>query len=85
MWNDGHVVRLGHRRDPAGTDDVVGIKTHIHEMGNLLEFMAIGTAVSSAAPSLATFASTAWRLALAWTSEKARTMLVVAITALKPS
>ncbi len=28
-----------------GADDVVGIKTHIHEMGNLLEFMAIGTAV----------------------------------------
>lgn len=28
-----------------GADDVVGIKTHIHDMGNLLEFMAIGTAV----------------------------------------
>ena len=28
-----------------GADDVVGIKTHIHEMGGLLEFMAIGTAV----------------------------------------
>jgi len=28
-----------------GADDVVGIKTHIHEMGNLIEFMAIGTAV----------------------------------------
>jgi uncharacterized protein YbjQ (UPF0145 family) len=28
-----------------GADDVVGIKTHIHEMGSLLEFMAIGTAV----------------------------------------
>ena len=29
----------------CGADDVVGIKTHIHEHGNLLEFMAIGTAV----------------------------------------
>jgi uncharacterized protein YbjQ (UPF0145 family) len=28
-----------------GADDVVGIRTHIHEHGNLLEFMAIGTAV----------------------------------------
>ena len=26
-------------------DDVVGIRTHIHEMGSLIEFMAIGTAV----------------------------------------
>ncbi len=31
--------------DDIGADDVVGIKTHIHEMGNLIEFMAIGTAV----------------------------------------
>jgi uncharacterized protein YbjQ (UPF0145 family) len=28
-----------------GADEVVGIKTHIHELGNLIEFMAIGTAV----------------------------------------
>ena len=28
-----------------GADDVLGIKTHVHDMGNLLEFMAIGTAV----------------------------------------
>lgn len=28
-----------------GADDVVGIKIHVHEHGNLLEFMAIGTAV----------------------------------------
>lgn len=28
-----------------GADDVVGIKTHIHDHGNLIEFMAIGTAV----------------------------------------
>jgi uncharacterized protein YbjQ (UPF0145 family) len=28
-----------------GADDVVGIKTHVHEHGSLLEFMAIGTAV----------------------------------------
>jgi uncharacterized protein YbjQ (UPF0145 family) len=31
--------------DDIGADDVVGIKTHIHEMGSLIEFMAIGTAV----------------------------------------
>ena len=28
-----------------GADSVVGIKTHIHEMGSLIEFMAIGTAI----------------------------------------
>lgn len=28
-----------------GADDVVGVRTHIHEMGGLIEFMAIGTAV----------------------------------------
>ena len=28
-----------------GADDVVGIKTYIHEYGSLIEFMAIGTAV----------------------------------------
>ncbi|MDB5325549.1 MAG: heavy-metal-binding family protein [Phycisphaerales bacterium] len=28
-----------------GADDVVGLKTHVHEHGGLLEFMAIGTAV----------------------------------------
>ena len=31
--------------DEIGADDVKGIKTHIHEMGSLIEFMAIGTAV----------------------------------------
>lgn len=31
--------------EAIGADDVVGIKTHIHELGNLIEFMAIGTAV----------------------------------------
>jgi uncharacterized protein YbjQ (UPF0145 family) len=31
--------------DEIGADDVVGIKVHIHEMGKLIEFMAIGTAV----------------------------------------
>lgn len=31
--------------EAIGADDVVGIKAHIHEHGNLLEFMAIGTAV----------------------------------------
>jgi uncharacterized protein YbjQ (UPF0145 family) len=28
-----------------GADDVVGIETHIHELGSLIEFMAIGTAI----------------------------------------
>ena len=39
---------IGLIRDEAaaiGADDVIGIKTHVHEMGGLLEFMAIGTAV----------------------------------------
>ena len=31
--------------EAIGADDVVGIKTHVHEHGSLLEFMAIGTAV----------------------------------------
>ena len=31
--------------DAIGADDVVGVKTYIHEIGNLLEFMAIGTAI----------------------------------------
>ena len=40
-----------------GADDVVGIKTHIPEIGGLIEFMAIGTAVkrvAGAAPLAAT-------------------------------
>ena len=39
---------IGLIRDEAraiGADDVVGITTHIHELGGLIEFMAIGTAV----------------------------------------
>ena len=31
--------------EEIGAEDVVGIKTHIHELGNLIEFMAVGTAV----------------------------------------
>lgn len=31
--------------DAIGADEIVGIKTHIHELGSLIEFMAIGTAV----------------------------------------
>lgn len=31
--------------EQIGADDVVGVRTHIHDMGNLIEFMAIGTAV----------------------------------------
>ena len=37
--------------DAIGADDVVGIKTHIHEIGGLIEFMAIGTAVKRLAGS----------------------------------
>jgi uncharacterized protein YbjQ (UPF0145 family) len=41
-----HAIGLIRQEAAAiGADDVVGIKTHIHDMGNLLEFMAIGTAV----------------------------------------
>jgi uncharacterized protein YbjQ (UPF0145 family) len=41
-----HAIGLIRQEAAAiGADDVVGIKTHIHEMGNLLEFMAVGTAV----------------------------------------
>jgi uncharacterized protein YbjQ (UPF0145 family) len=39
---------IGLIRDEAtaiNADDVVGIQTHIHEMGGLLEFLAVGTAV----------------------------------------
>jgi hypothetical protein len=36
-----------------GADDVVGIRTHIHDLGSLIEFMAIGTAVKRV-PGLAT-------------------------------
>jgi uncharacterized protein YbjQ (UPF0145 family) len=52
---------IGLIRDEAksiGADDVVGIRTHIHDIGSLLEFMAIGTAVkrmpglSTASPTL---------------------------------
>ena len=41
-----HAIGLIRQEAAAiGADDVVGIKTHIHDLGNLLEFMAIGTAV----------------------------------------
>jgi uncharacterized protein YbjQ (UPF0145 family) len=40
--------------DEIGADDVMGIKTHIHEMGSLIEFMAIGTAVKKM-PEMKTF------------------------------
>ncbi len=40
-----------------GADEVVGIKTHIHELGSLIEFMAIGTAVKRVA-GLATLSPT---------------------------
>ncbi len=41
-----HAIGMIRREAEAiGADDVVGIRTHIHEMGSLIEFMAIGTAV----------------------------------------
>ncbi|MGC3988885.1 MAG: heavy metal-binding domain-containing protein [Chthoniobacteraceae bacterium] len=45
---DAREHAIGMLRDEAqsiGADDVVGLKTHIHQMGGLIEFMAIGTAV----------------------------------------
>jgi uncharacterized protein YbjQ (UPF0145 family) len=45
-----HAIGLIRREaESIGADDVVGIRTHIHEMGNLVEFMAIGTAVKRTA------------------------------------
>jgi uncharacterized protein YbjQ (UPF0145 family) len=41
-----HAIDMIRREaDAIGADDVVGIKTHIHELGSLIEFMAIGTAI----------------------------------------
>ena len=41
-----HAIDLVKREaEEIGADHVVGIKTHIHELGNLIEFMAIGTAI----------------------------------------
>ena len=48
LIHDAREHAIGLLRDEAnaiGADDVVGIKTHIHEIGNLVEFMAVGTAV----------------------------------------
>ena len=45
---DAREHAIGLLKDEAaaiGADDVVGIKTHIHDVGGLIEFMAIGTAV----------------------------------------
>jgi uncharacterized protein YbjQ (UPF0145 family) len=45
---DAREHAIGLIKDEAariGADDVMGIKTHIHEFGNLIEFMAVGTAV----------------------------------------
>jgi uncharacterized protein YbjQ (UPF0145 family) len=41
-----HALGLLKREAEAlGADDVVGIRTHVHEFQGLIEFMAIGTAV----------------------------------------
>lgn len=48
MIYDAREHAIGLIREEAaalGADDVVGIKTHVHDLGKLLEFMAIGTAV----------------------------------------
>lgn len=45
---DAREHAIGLLKDEAssiGADDVVGIKTHIHDVGGVIEFMAIGTAV----------------------------------------
>lgn len=45
---DAREHAIGLIRDEAaalGADDVVGIRIHVHDLGKLLEFMAIGTAV----------------------------------------
>jgi len=36
---------LKQEADAVGADDVIGIHVHIHELGSLIEFMAVGTAV----------------------------------------
>ncbi|NQT15522.1 MAG: heavy metal-binding domain-containing protein, partial [Planctomycetes bacterium] len=42
-------LKIAQEANAIGADDVVGIKTHIHDMGGgLIEFMAIGTAVKRA-------------------------------------
>lgn len=49
---DAREHAIGLIKDEAqaiGADDVVGVRTHIHEMGGLIEFMAIGTAVKRSA------------------------------------
>ena len=49
---DAREHAIGLLRDEGnaiGADDVVGITTHIHELGGLIEFMAIGTAVKRVA------------------------------------
>ena len=51
---DAREHAIGLLKDEAasiGADDVVGIKTHIHDIGGVIEFMAIGTAVKKIAGS----------------------------------
>ena len=40
---------MANEADALGADRVVGVKTHIHELGSLVEFLAIGTAVKKVA------------------------------------
>ncbi len=57
---DAREHAIGLIRDEANAiqaDDVVGIRTHIHEHGGLLEFMAVGTAVRKV-PGLTTISPT---------------------------
>jgi uncharacterized protein YbjQ (UPF0145 family) len=53
-----HALGLLRREaESLGADDVVGIKTHVHDIGGLIEFMAIGTAVKRV-PGLTTLTPT---------------------------
>jgi uncharacterized protein YbjQ (UPF0145 family) len=52
MIYDAREHAIGLIRDEAaalGADEVVGIKTQIHEIGGMIEFMAIGTAMKKVA------------------------------------
>ena len=39
------IGRLKSEADALGADEVIGVKTYIAEIGGLVEFLAIGTAV----------------------------------------
>src|SRR4030088_1034860 len=45
MSEESSLISPRAKANAIGADDVVGITTHVHELGGLIEFMAIGTAV----------------------------------------